>query len=855
MKKTSNRKQSFYLNIIATVLLVIFNVGLLYVLFNVTRYAAVSKTIFVLINIVALVIDLIICIISLIIILGRKNNYKIGISVILLLLCALSLYGSIAVGRVNGNIDTITQTGDTATEEIGVAFVTYNNGIVLDEDDIKGSRFGIIGNDEFLEGNILAKAELENKKINVTYVEYETYISMYMGLVNGDIDVAALPSNYYDLFIVNDGFEELLKETKTIYEFKEVVEVKNDFNSDIDITKDPFSVLIMGNDGGRTDTLILMTVNPSTMKVTMTSIPRDSYVPIACYVGQSRDKITHARTVSRQCTIDTVENLLDIDINFYVETNFKGVVDIVDALGGIQIDSPIEFDGQNSSDERGHYTVHIFKGIQTVNGEQALAFARERYRMPNGDYDRQKHQQEVIKAMIEKALEIRDINKLLNVLDAAGENIKTNMSVDQMTSMVNYVLKVVDSSYVKNGSVLMMVNSRITGYSSYYYNSGEQLPLWISIPWKGAIADAKSLIKDNLLSSEEKKLDIPQKFEYSITYYYFDTPVIADFYNEEKEVIDMPDFMPTMAYKYSIDDVRAWCSERGIALVANKIKAGDPDYDDNLAAGLVISQSYKYGTLVANIDTLEVSYIYKITEENAIPTFVDQPLSYYVNWCNNNGYSQSITWITSNDSGYVPSKVGYIKSQNVAAGEDKNEYTSVGISVYDYPYVTGIEALTTKSEFDVWAKNNLTSEAQSSVKISYVYSGSQPEGSIKSGSITWYNPTGSDSDGKPKSNSVMSLVVYTNDESLATKYTVRFFDANGNVISEQTVIEGNSAIAPENPVKEGFTFVAWDTSFSVVTSNLDIRPVFNENTPIEQPGSSGGSGSSGEIEGEPELTE
>ena len=101
----------------------------------------------------------------------------------------------------------------------------------------------------------------------------------------------------------------------------------------------------------------------------------------------------------------------------------------------------------------------------------------------------------------------------------------------------------------------------------------------------------------------------------------------------------------------------------------------------------------------------------------------------------------------------------------------------------------------------------------------------------------------------------MSLVVYTNDESLATKYTVRFFDANGNVISEQTVIEGNSAIAPENPVKEGFTFVAWDTSFSVVTSNLDIRPVFNENTPIEQPGSSGGSGSSGEIEGEPELTE
>ena len=164
--------------------------------------------------------------------------------------------------------------------------------------------------------------------------------------------------------------------------------------------RSPFSLLILGNDGGRTDSLILATYNPITLSVTMTSIPRDSFVPIACYPDNQKDKIGHAFSVSRDCALNTVEELFDIDINYFVEINFKGVVEIVDALDRIWLESPVEFVGQNSDDERGHYTVWVPKGGFWATGEMALTFARERYRMPGGDNQRQVNQQQIGRAHV-----------------------------------------------------------------------------------------------------------------------------------------------------------------------------------------------------------------------------------------------------------------------------------------------------------------------------------------------------------------------------------------------------------------------------------------------------------------------
>ena len=193
-------------------------------------------------------------------------------------------------------------------------------------------------------------------------------------------------------------YEEHLDKTKVIHEFSTKVKIEGTDTVKKDLSKEPFSILLMGNDGGRTDTLIYVSFNPKTMVATLTSIARDSYVPIACYKNQASDKINHSRQISRQCTLDTVSNLLGEQVDYFVEVNFKAVVDIVDSLGKLWIVSPIEFVGQDSSEDRGHFTVWINKGGQFMSGEQVLAFSRERKNMPGGDLQRQLNQQQIGRA-------------------------------------------------------------------------------------------------------------------------------------------------------------------------------------------------------------------------------------------------------------------------------------------------------------------------------------------------------------------------------------------------------------------------------------------------------------------------
>lgn len=840
MKKNNSKgnlnQKKIFLEIALLVCLTLLNATTLYVLFSITRYATLSKSIFTIINIIVLVMLLMLNAIAMFSLYKRNAKFSTGIIVLSTILSVVFLYVGWATTKVNQNIDKMVVSGNKVTEEFGVAFVTYNNTLILEEDDIEDSVFGIIGNEEFLEGNTLAKAELSAKNIEVKeFIEYDNYNDLFLGLVAGEVDVVAMPKNYSDLFSTTEGYEEFLEETSTIYEFTEVVEVKNDYNTELDVTTDPFNILVMGNDGGRTDALIVLSVNPTTMELAMTSIPRDSYVPIMCYTGNARDKITHARTVSRQCTIDTVENFLDIDINFFIETNFQGVVEIVDALGGIQIDSPVEFTGQNSSDIRGTYNVHIFKGVQIVDGEGALAFARERHHMPNGDYDRTENQQQVITAMIKKAISIRDVNKLLNVLEAAGDNIKTNMSVSQMTQIFNYLLKVIDSTYVSNERLIKVDSLSISGYSAYYYNESAQLPLWISIPWNGAVNDAQNFLKSFLTKAKDKELSVPSNFEYSITNYYDTEPIVADFYNEVKEKIDMPDYMPTMTYNMTLSEVKAWCTSRGIPLTVNYIKAGDSGYSDDYANGTIISQSVRYGILVKNIKSLTVSAIQKVDEEDLIPDFVGKSYASFNTWVSNNGYKATVNWISSTDSNYNSSLAGTVATQSILSGEMKADYSAITVSVYDYPDVTASfkNASSTKNSIDDWAAQNML-YGKDSVTYKYVYSAIENEGTVKSWSVV--NITGNTSDTKTiKTNSKLTVIVYTKDTANANKYVVTFVGLNGQIIQTYSdVVEGSSVTPPIAPEIEGYTFSGWDSKkYEAVNEDVTITAKYTKNAEAE----------------------
>lgn len=208
----------------------------------------------------------------------------------------------------------------------------------------------------------------------------------------------------------------------------------------IDLTKDHFSVLLAGVDGGasleegRTDSLMVATFNKESRQVTLVSIPRDSYVDIIIEDEEPfKDKINHAYAYGGiDTTIATVENLLDIPIDYYATINFDGIEDLVDAVGGVEIDVLIPISGKATGN------VELEPGVQVLNGKEALAYARMRKQDPEGDIGRAGRQQQVIEAIIHEATTINSFTKLNRIMNAVGENIRTNMTLSEAAQLQPY---------------------------------------------------------------------------------------------------------------------------------------------------------------------------------------------------------------------------------------------------------------------------------------------------------------------------------------------------------------------------------------------------------------------------------
>ncbi|WP_458411837.1 LCP family protein [Schinkia sp. CFF1] len=210
----------------------------------------------------------------------------------------------------------------------------------------------------------------------------------------------------------------------------------------VDPRVDNISILFLGIDDSsdhvfskttRTDAMILATFNKKAKSVKMVSIPRDSRVEL---VGRGRmDKITHAHAYGGlDMTVKTVEKLFGMPVDYYVRLNFDAFIKIIDALGGIEVDVPFNIVEQNSHRQKNK--VKIAKGLQTLNGEEALAYARTR--KYDGDVERGQRQQEILKAIINKGLSLRSVMKYGDVIESVGDNLTTNMSFDEMLAFHDY---------------------------------------------------------------------------------------------------------------------------------------------------------------------------------------------------------------------------------------------------------------------------------------------------------------------------------------------------------------------------------------------------------------------------------
>lgn len=229
----------------------------------------------------------------------------------------------------------------------------------------------------------------------------------------------------------------------------------------------PFSILLMGVDTGdserqstwegNSDSMILVTVNPKTKKTTMTSLERDVLIELTGPEDNDMNGVQAKLNAAyasggAQMAIMTIQDLLDINIDYYMQINMQGLVDLVDAIGGITVTNDFNFPISISENEP-EYTATVEPGTHKINGEQALVYARMRYDDPEGDYGRQKRQREVIQKVLKKILALDSVSSYKKILSAVSKNMQTNIEISSSTipSLLGYTdaLKTIETYQLK----------------------------------------------------------------------------------------------------------------------------------------------------------------------------------------------------------------------------------------------------------------------------------------------------------------------------------------------------------------------------------------------------------------------
>lgn len=362
-----------------------------------------------------------------------------------------------------------------------------NNSNIKEIEDIK--TLGILEKRDDKYNEALTKLNNEKEYENK---EYKSYIELGNALIEKEVESILMTASYKD--IVSEVIENFNDNIKNIYtvELKSetVIEVKEK-----DVTDEPFSIYISGIDiygditsVSRSDVNMIMTVNPSTHNILLTSIPRDYYVRLHGTTGY-KDKLTHAGLYGINMSIETIEDLLDEQIDYYIRVNFTTLINLVDAIGGIDIYSDTAF--RAWTDRSCYYKV----GNMHLGGKCALAYARERYAYSDGDRHRVRNQQDVISAIMKKALSSSVlITKYTSILESMGDSFQTNIPSESIYELINKQLELMPSWTFDTYS--------LNGYdsSNCTYTFGSQR-LYVMEPDENTIIEARNKIdacKENI---------------------------------------------------------------------------------------------------------------------------------------------------------------------------------------------------------------------------------------------------------------------------------------------------------------------------------------------------------------------
>lgn len=399
---------------------------------------------------------------------ARRKKGTFG-KVFSLLLTFCLFIGSYYVAEANDMISRITG-GNYKVDKMIVAVRADDPAETLE--DAADYTFGV----QFSKGsdNMQAAVSDIQKQIGseIQTTECDSVQTQAQQLLDGKVDAIIYNGAYTSL--MEENVTDFSKKIKILYTFD--IRVQLDFGNsgatDDSITKEPFTIYISGIDTygevsetSRSDVNLIAVVNPKTYQILLVTTPRDYYVPIPGISGGQKDKLTHAGIYGIDASMRTLGQLYETDINYYARLNFTSLIDIVDTLGGVDVYSELAF---QTGKESG-CIVDVQEGWNHLNGEQALAFSRERHALADGDNQRGKNQQAVLTAMLRKCLSPTMLLKAGTIMNQVSSEVETNLSQAQINSLIKYQLN-------KNATwTIQSVAATGTNDKGYCYSSGDKL--------------------------------------------------------------------------------------------------------------------------------------------------------------------------------------------------------------------------------------------------------------------------------------------------------------------------------------------------------------------------------------------
>ena len=433
------KEQSKFSKVLSILLSIVLIISSFYLLYQVIRLNVLPSKFLFPLTIGVVVLDAIF--ILLLVYFSKNVVSKIICIVLTLFICLASCMGGYYISKTQGALSNITSVAKHAKNTVSV--IVKESSSIKNKSQLNGISVGSLRLNE--EGSKKALKELSSEGIVLNQTEYDSMTALLEAFYNGEVDSIIINESSRSQILDMEAYSNFDSNTRVVYQTSYKVKNNDSASSVSDITSKPFNVLISGSDSrggfdenGRSDVIMVATVNPKTHTILLTSVPRDFYVTTACDAGDgcmqgALDKITHTGIHGTNTTKRTVEQLLGIEINYTFKVGFDTVTELVDVLGGVDV--YVEPGYATTTSE---FSVH--EGVNHLNAQQALAFARERYSYTEGDRQRTKNQQQVLMGIVKEATKPSVITNYAAIMDTMANTFSTTMSNEEITALIKYQL-------------------------------------------------------------------------------------------------------------------------------------------------------------------------------------------------------------------------------------------------------------------------------------------------------------------------------------------------------------------------------------------------------------------------------